>query len=134
MGWSLGRESLENGLPDTNKGSYYANPLADDLLDPQPHDVLRPWEHPLVPLAHTHTAHDLGDLSSSKGSSGSSSSGGDAAGLTASELVALREQYPGYYRPNMWPREELPRLEPAFKELGRLVCAVGCLLAQHCDR
>ncbi len=129
MGWSLGRESLENGLPDTNKGSYYANPLADDLLDPKPHDVLRPWEHPLVPLSHSHASQDLRALGS-----GSSSGSGDAAGLTASELLALREQYPGYYRPNVWPREELPRLEPAFKELGRLVCAVGCRLAQHCDR
>lgn len=30
FGWSHGRESLENGQPDRNKGSYYANPIIDE--------------------------------------------------------------------------------------------------------
>jgi isopenicillin N synthase-like dioxygenase len=30
FGWSCGKETLENGLPDVNKGSYYANPLIDE--------------------------------------------------------------------------------------------------------
>jgi len=29
FGWSCGRETLEGGEPDTNKGSYYANPALD---------------------------------------------------------------------------------------------------------
>jgi isopenicillin N synthase-like dioxygenase len=41
-GWSQGREKLENGAPDLNKGSFYANPLTDRptedprLLEEQP--------------------------------------------------------------------------------------------------
>jgi len=37
-------------------------------------------------------------------------------------------------RPNIWPRQDLPELEGAFKELGRLVVSVGQLLVGHCDR
>lgn len=37
-------------------------------------------------------------------------------------------------RPNIWPVQQLPELEPAFKALGGLICAVGLLLAAHCDK
>ena len=29
FGWSRGREALEDGRPDVNKGSFYAGPLQD---------------------------------------------------------------------------------------------------------
>ncbi|KXZ49807.1 hypothetical protein GPECTOR_19g258 [Gonium pectorale] len=45
-----------------------------------------------------------------------------------------RREHPGYYGRNIWPREDLPELEPAFKAAGGLVCAVGRLLAAACDR
>lgn len=35
--------------------------------------------------------------------------------------------------PNVWPREHLPELEGAFKDMGRLVIETGALLARHCD-
>lgn len=36
VGWSRGTETLANGVPDVNKGSFYANPLLVDQarLDP----------------------------------------------------------------------------------------------------
>jgi hypothetical protein len=37
-----------------------------------------------------------------------------------------------YYTANRWPREDLPALEPALKELGQLMVAVGHLLADRC--
>ena len=41
FGWSCGRETLEGGLPDTGKGSFYANPLLDiPTTDP---DLLRTY-------------------------------------------------------------------------------------------
>lgn len=46
----------------------------------------------------------------------------------------LVERYPSYCRPNLWPKEHLPELESAFKELGRLILYVGLLLAHHCDK
>ena len=81
FGWSCGREALRQGQPDTHKGSFYANPLRDEVTN-------------------------------------------DAA---------LLARFPGYCRPNVWPRRELPELEGAFKELGALIIEVGLLLAQRCD-
>jgi hypothetical protein len=37
-------------------------------------------------------------------------------------------------RPNIWPGKALPELEPAFKELGRLMMDVGLRLTEHCDQ
>ena len=36
-------------------------------------------------------------------------------------------------RRNLWPGQDLPELEPAFRRLGQLIIAVGQLLAAHCD-
>ncbi|KAL1496552.1 hypothetical protein AB1Y20_014158 [Prymnesium parvum] len=41
--------------------------------------------------------------------------------------------HPSYSRPNLWPREALPQLEPAFKAMGALVVRVGALVAAACD-
>eukprot|EP00775_Hariotina_reticulata_P002002 gene2002-2324_t len=39
-----------------------------------------------------------------------------------------------YYTPNIWPQQDLPQLEPAFKALGSLIITVGLKLAAHCSR
>ena len=49
-------------------------------------------------------------------------------GLLTKALWSLR------CRPNVWPGEALPELEPAFKELGRLMMDVGLRLTEHCDQ
>ena len=36
-------------------------------------------------------------------------------------------------RRNVWPGQDLPQLEAAFRELGQLIIAVGQQLAAHCD-
>lgn len=46
----------------------------------------------------------------------------------------LLQRYPSFCRPNKWPTEHLPELEPAFKDLGKLIVDVGMLLAYHCDK
>lgn len=46
----------------------------------------------------------------------------------------LMQRYPSYCRPNLWPCTDLPELEPAFKELGKLIIDVGFLLAFHCGK
>lgn len=43
------------------------------------------------------------------------------------------EKYPQFCSPNIWPRDVLPELEPAFKEFSRLIIGAGQLLARHCD-
>jgi hypothetical protein len=36
---------------------------------------------------------------------------------------------PAFYSPNLWP-EEIPDIEPAFKELGQLFLHVGTMLTK----
>jgi len=43
------------------------------------------------------------------------------------------KKYPAFAHPNIWPREELPELGHAFKDLGTLIVNVGVLLSKHCD-
>lgn len=47
---------------------------------------------------------------------------------------AFIKRYPSYCRQNVWPSSTLPELEPAFKDLGRLIFNTGLLLAYHCDK
>lgn len=42
------------------------------------------------------------------------------------------EQYSEYFTDNIWPRQSIPELEPALKDLGRLMVSVGLLLADRC--
>jgi isopenicillin N synthase-like dioxygenase len=42
-------------------------------------------------------------------------------------------QYPSFVHPNIWPTEDMPELEVAFKELGQIIVSVGELVAKQCD-
>jgi hypothetical protein len=44
------------------------------------------------------------------------------------------KQHPAYFRPNIWPSEDVPAFEAAFKELGQLIVSVGMSLTHHCDK
>ncbi|KAF9906479.1 hypothetical protein EC991_000648 [Linnemannia zychae] len=46
---------------------------------------------------------------------------------------ALQEQFPEYCHPNVWPKDDLPELEQAFKELGQFIVGVGAQVAKTCD-
>ena len=46
----------------------------------------------------------------------------------------LIKQYPAFVHPNIWPKDDLPELEHAFKSLGEIIVAVGKLVARQCDR
>ncbi|CAN6354429.1 unnamed protein product [Urochloa humidicola] len=46
---------------------------------------------------------------------------------------ALVTRFPSYCQPNIWPTDDLPDLETAFKDLGKLVLEVGLMVAHHCD-
>lgn len=47
------------------------------------------------------------------------------------ELIA---KHASFVHPNIWPQEELPDLEHAFKDLGQIIVGVGKLVAQQCDK
>jgi hypothetical protein len=38
-----------------------------------------------------------------------------------------------YCHPNIWPKEDLPEFEEAFKDLGLFIIDVGKLVARACD-
>jgi len=46
----------------------------------------------------------------------------------------LITKYPEVCLPNIWPKDDFPSLEPAFKSLGNLICEVGYLVTRSCDR
>jgi hypothetical protein len=54
--------------------------------------------------------------------------------LKRSEQFAVICRYPSYCRPNLWPKDDLPELEEAFKSLGELIVEVGMLLVERCDQ
>ncbi|RUS18984.1 Clavaminate synthase-like protein [Endogone sp. FLAS-F59071] len=45
----------------------------------------------------------------------------------------LAAQFPETCNRNVWPHEDLPELEGAFKELGRFIVDVGKMVARACD-
>ncbi|KAL6782332.1 hypothetical protein ACKKBG_A06380 [Auxenochlorella protothecoides x Auxenochlorella symbiontica] len=52
---------------------------------------------------------------------------------SVTEDTQLQAEFPAYARPNIWPTQALPELEPAFKECGRIIVAAGLHLACRCD-
>ena len=46
----------------------------------------------------------------------------------------LIKQYPAFIHPNIWPKDDLPELEYAFKDLGNIIVSVGKLVAKQCDK
>jgi isopenicillin N synthase-like dioxygenase len=44
------------------------------------------------------------------------------------------KQYSSFVHPNIWPSDDLPEFEVAFKELGQIIVATGTLVARHCDK
>jgi len=47
---------------------------------------------------------------------------------------AIREQFVSFAHPNIWPKEDMPEFEPAFKQMGEVIFKAGLLLAEHCDK
>lgn len=46
----------------------------------------------------------------------------------------LIKNWAPFVHPNIWPKEDLPELEFAFKELGQIIVSVGKLIGRQCDR
>jgi hypothetical protein len=44
------------------------------------------------------------------------------------------KKYPESCSANIWPGKDFPELEPAFKNLGRLIVDVGMMVARQCDK
>jgi hypothetical protein len=137
VGWSHGREKLEGDRLDFSKGSFYANPLTDDLL-----------ESMLQRRIYYHNTHHLArsddDISSTSDNGYNDHDQrmmeqlikwDESIGIiqTDDELRQLAQANPGFFASNVWPTRSLPELELVFKEMGRLIHTVGVYLAKCCD-
>jgi len=47
--------------------------------------------------------------------------------------VELKKKYPGVYTDNIWPTEDCPEMEPAFKVMGQLNLEISDLVNQQLD-
>lgn len=124
VGWSHGREKLEGDKPDFSKGSFYANPLTEDLTEAmierrgyqrerQNHNGSHAIDSNMEELLSWDESFQCIE--------------------TDDELRALAKSNPAFFAPNVWPSSHLPDLEAAFFEVGQLVHEVGTLVAKCCD-
>lgn len=100
---------------DYGKGSFYANPLTEDLVETmlgrrrrrscEGSDVLSEWEDD----------ESIGIIG------------------TDDELRELASSNPAFFAPNVWPTEHLPEVESTFREVGGLIHEVGIMVAKCCD-
>eukprot|EP00956_Cyclotella_meneghiniana_P000036 scaffold83_cov57-Cyclotella_meneghiniana.AAC.2 len=119
VGWSHGREKLEGDKPDFSKGSFYANPLTDNLVE----TMLERRKY----LEETNASRENGvkQLLEWDASKQSVPSDGD--------MQQLAKSNPAFFAPNIWPNESIPELETTFKEAGELVHHIGTMIAKCCD-
>jgi isopenicillin N synthase-like dioxygenase len=114
VGWSHGREKLEGNKADYSKGSFYANPLTENLVETM-------LERRCLPAAG---AEDSDLLEWDKSLSIIS---------TDMELQSLAITNPAFFAPNIWPTQFLPTLQSTFCEVGQFIHTIGMLVAKCCD-
>ena len=131
VGWSHGREKLEGDKLDFSKGSFYANPLTDDLVE----SMLERRRYLASYLEDDDKDNNNND--------------GDQKTMNMKELLKWDESInkiqsedelrqlahanPAFFAPNVWPTTSLPEMESTFKEMGLLIHTVGLYLAKCCD-
>jgi len=108
VGWSHGREKLEGDKYDYSKGSFYANPLTEDLAQTM-----------------LDRRKETGDSEALKCD--------ESLDKTEEEVLALAKSCPAFFANNVWPTDDIPELESAFKDVAQLVHQVGIMLAKCCD-
>ncbi|KAL3763195.1 hypothetical protein ACHAW5_005092 [Stephanodiscus triporus] len=135
VGWSHGREKLEGDKLDYSKGSFYANPLTEDLVETMLER--RRYRRSRIPMSERGYDVDddddddiIADRDEEELLDWDESL--DVVG-TDDELRALARSNPAFFAPNVWPAEGLPDMESAFREVGRLMHEVGIMVARCCD-
>lgn len=109
VGWSHGKEELTPGVPDLSKGSYYANPLVNDLCEAMLER--RRQEHQKQPQ--------------------------QTPDVFQENLRLLVQENPSFFAPNVYPAS-LPDLEAAFADMGQCIAKVGrlvsCVAEAYCEK
>ena len=121
VGWSHGREKVEGDKFDVGKGSFYFNPLVDDLESAV-----------LNRRRRMRTMHSSGSVDLAPPPTTAESISNNEP-LEDDEFRRIAKDNPAFFAPNVWPDDSLPELEEVAKEMGMLICNVGRLVARLCD-
>ena len=105
VGWSHGKEELTPGVPDLSKGSFYANPLVNDLSQAMVKRHQKSEKQNAT--AVDNSAYEV-------------------------DLKRLVEKNPSFFAPNVFP-QSMPDLEGAISDMGQCIAAVGRLVARVCQ-
>lgn len=116
VGWSHGREKLEGDKFDYSKGSFYANPLTENLAET------------MLDRRRCQRSREI----SSSDMDGLLKWDESLEHITDDELRAIAQSNPAFFAPNIWP-SETPELESAFRDVGQLIHNVGIMVARCCD-
>ncbi len=109
---------------DYGKGSFYANPLTDDLLE-----TMLDRRRPRGGRMSEEYSDGEDEISLSESYHDESI---DVV-KTEDELRELAFSNPAFFAPNVWPTEHLPDIESTFKNVGSLIHEVGIMVAKCCD-
>ncbi|KAL7531320.1 hypothetical protein ACHAXR_003976, partial [Thalassiosira sp. AJA248-18] len=125
VGWSHGREKLEGDKLDFSKGSFYANPLTENLT-----------ESMLERRRYLRSRKNSNISNQTENSMMEEVLRFDESLQTIQtddELRELAKTNPAFFAPNVWPSDHIPELEPSFGEVGQLLHEVGSMVAKCCD-
>lgn len=132
VGWSHGKEKLEGDALDMGKGSFYANPLTDSPMD----SILKRdfGGHGHGHGCATPTTNNDNDTDDDKDEQVEQVQDEEERNRRDA-FLAMAKQNPAFYAPNVWPdeEEELPEMEHAMKEMGKLIQRIGIMVAKLCD-
>lgn len=119
---------MEGNKFDYSKGSFYANPLTENLVESM---LERRKYQRLHHLSRNNILVDnIKDRSTDELLEWDESL---KFVQNDDELRSLAKANPGFFAPNIWPSNHLPELESVFKEAGQMVHEVGIMVARCCD-
>ncbi len=120
---------MEGDKYDYGKGSFYANPLtenlAESMLERRQYQRSRNGMQSNNDVIYTLEGNDKDEILEWDESL--------KVVHNDDELRSLANANPAFFAPNIWPSEHLPELESTFKEVGRMIHDVGIMVARCCD-
>lgn len=119
---------MEGDKFDYGKGSFYANPLTENLAD----SMLERRKYQRSRNNVPRNNHEIDNAADDDKDELLEWDESLKVVKNDDELLSLANANPAFFAPNVWSNH-LPELESAFKEAGRMVHEVGVMVARCCD-
>lgn len=119
---------MEGDKFDYGKGSFYANPLTENLAD----SMLERRKYQRSRNNVPRNNHEIDNAADDDKDELLEWDESLKVVKNDDELLSLANANPAFFAPNVWSKH-LPELESAFKEAGRMVHEVGIMVARCCD-